>query len=331
MIYLETEKILLTGAGFTHNFGAPLAKGMWSLIFNHEQIQTSPRVKNLLLRNVDFESVYHSIMEGDYDESEKHAMSVAVASTYEKLDSIVRDWVFRGDSSHPVNIYGVQKLIDLFPRVNKKGFFFTLNQDLFIERHYYNGQRPVIPGIQHRQEWFSSLFRMPLKQSDYSQLPTSAFIEDNKDRILSDSNFFYIKLHGSQNWVSSPGSQTMVIGRRKSRRLREEPLLSWYFDIFKDVVLQQNRRLLIIGYGFRDNHINRVISEAVEKHGLKIFVISPQPFEDFKRNINRSVYRRKILKGLSGYYPFSLLDMFPADQSTTRFYQDLREQFFGLN
>jgi len=328
---LETEKILLTGAGFTHNFGTPLAKGMWSLIFNHEQVQTNSIVKNLLLKDVDFESAYHSITEGNYEESEKRAISVAVADAYEKLDSIIKDWIFRTDSLLPVNIYKVQELIDLFSRTNKKGFFFTLNQDLFIERHYYNGQRPTISGVQHRQEWFSSLFRMTLKRSDYCQLPTRDFIEENKNRILSESNFFYIKLHGSQNWVSSSGSQTIVIGRGKSKRLREEPLLSWYFDIFKDVVLRENRRMLIIGYGFRDNHINRLISEAVEKHGLKIFVITPQPIEDFKRNMNMIVYRRKILKGLSGYYPYSLLDMFPADQSITRCYQDLREQFFGLN
>lgn len=330
MIYLETEKILFTGAGFTHNFGTPLAKGMWYLIFNNEQVQAEPRIKNLLLNNIDFESAYYSIIEGAYNENEKNAISVSVNAAYDKLDYIVRNWIFRSDSPYPVNIYEVQKLIDLFSRVNKKGFFFTINQDLFIERHYYNGQRLIIPGVQHRQELFSSLFRMPLKISDYSQLPTRDFIEDNKDRILSDSNFFYIKLHGSQNWISSRGNQQMVIGRGKVRQLREEPLLSWYFDIFKDVVLQRNRKLLIIGYGFRDNHINRIMSEAVEKYGLRIYIISPQPIEDFKRNMSRSKYRRQILKGLSGYYPYTLLQLFPSDQSKTQFYQDLREQFFGL-
>jgi len=304
---------------------------MWSLIFNHELVQKNPRVKNLLLKNIDFESAYHSIIEGNYEESEKDAIKVAVVDAYEKLDSIIKDWIFTNNSSHPVNIYKVQELIDLFSRTNKKGFFFTLNQDLFIERHYYNGQRLTIPGVQHRQEWFSSLFRMPLKRSDYCQLPPRDFIEKSKNRILSESDFFYIKLHGSQNWVSSSGSQIIVIGRGKSKRLREEPLLSWYFDIFKNVVLRENRRMLIIGYGFRDNHINRVISEAVEKHGLKIFIITPQPIGDFKKNMNKSVYRHKIIKGLSGYYPYTLLDMFPADQSITRFYQDLREQFFGLD
>ncbi|NVM53143.1 MAG: SIR2 family protein [Candidatus Helarchaeota archaeon] len=327
---METEKILFTGAGFTHNFGAPLAKGMWYLIFNHEQVQAEPRVKNMLLKNIDYESTYYSIMESDYDENEKSAIRLAVAAAYEKLDNIVRNWGFRPDSPYPVNIYKVQKLIDIFSRVNKKGFFFTINQDIFVERHYYNGQRPIIPGIQHKQEWFSSLFNTTLKQKDYSQLPTKNYIDSNKEKILSISNFFYIKLHGSQNWLSSTGNQQMVIGRGKAKQLSKEPLLSWYFEIFKDVILQQNRSLLIIGYGFRDNHINRIISEAVEKHDLKIYIISPQPIEFFKKAMNKSKYRRKILIGLSGYYPYTLLQMFPPDQSRTQFYQDVREHFFGL-
>jgi hypothetical protein len=33
---------------------------------------------------------------------------------------------------------------------------------------------------------------------------------------------------------------------------------------------------MIIGYGFRDHHINQVIARAVYKHGLQFFVISPE-------------------------------------------------------
>jgi hypothetical protein len=327
---MDTEKILLTGAGFTHNFGAPLAKGMWYLIFNHKHVQAEPRIKNLLLKNIDFESAYYSIIEGNYNENEKNAIKVAVSTAYEKLDSIVRDWIFRPDNPYPVNIYKVQKLIDLFSRVNKKGFFFTVNQDLFIERHYYNGQRPLIPGIQHRQEWFSSVFNRPVNRKNYSQLPTKDYIEANGDKILSSSKFLYLKLHGSQNWMSPRAEQHMVIGRSKAKQLRKEPLLLWYFDIFKNVVLQQNQSLLVIGYGFRDSHINRVISESVEEYGLEIYIISPQPIEDFKKDMSKSKYRRQILNGLSGYYPYTFLQLFPSDQSDTQFYQDLREQFFGL-
>ncbi|MBE0460683.1 MAG: hypothetical protein IBX60_03505 [Candidatus Aminicenantes bacterium] len=77
---MDTEKILFTGAGFTHNFGAPLAREMGYLIFNNLKVQAEPRIKSLLLRNIDFESAYYSIIEGDYNDNEKHAISLAVSN-----------------------------------------------------------------------------------------------------------------------------------------------------------------------------------------------------------------------------------------------------------
>jgi hypothetical protein len=35
-------------------------------------------------------------------------------------------------------------------------------------------------------------------------------------------------------------------------------------------------RLMVIGYGFKDHHINKAISHAVYKHDLRMFVVSPQ-------------------------------------------------------
>jgi hypothetical protein len=43
------------------------------------------------------------------------------------------------------------------------------------------------------------------------------------------------------------------------------PLLSCYSDIFKAVLYAGDVRLMIVGYGFGDKHINAVIAEAVEK------------------------------------------------------------------
>ncbi len=51
-------------------------------------------------------------------------------------------------------------------------------------------------------------------------------------------------------------------------------MLSWYFeDLFPDV-LDRVQNLVVIGYGFRDEHINEQISRAVEK-GLGIVVLTP--------------------------------------------------------
>ena len=45
----SSKHVLLTGAGFTKNFGTPLASEMWAEIFNHKKIQAHPKIKKLML------------------------------------------------------------------------------------------------------------------------------------------------------------------------------------------------------------------------------------------------------------------------------------------
>jgi len=160
--------ILLTGAGFSHNFGAPLASELWASIMNHAAVQGTPRIRQAVLYDFDFESVYHRIMSGAYNSDEKAAMARGVQDAYAYVDEIIRSWGFRADSPYPVNVYGVQDMIARFAGTKTEpGFFFTLNQDLFIERHYYNGPRPHLPGIRPRiNNWFSTHFTEALQDQD---------------------------------------------------------------------------------------------------------------------------------------------------------------------
>ncbi len=57
---MPKDLILLTGAGFTHNFGGFLAREMWSKIFNNPIVQASTEARKLLLDDFDFESIYES-------------------------------------------------------------------------------------------------------------------------------------------------------------------------------------------------------------------------------------------------------------------------------
>lgn len=50
---------ILTGAGFTHNFGGPLAAEVSALILNAIDGAKEPALKDLLRRNFDFETVHH--------------------------------------------------------------------------------------------------------------------------------------------------------------------------------------------------------------------------------------------------------------------------------
>lgn len=67
----------------------------------------------------------------------------------------------------------------------------------------------------------------------------------------------------------------LVVGGQKAGAIARDPLLKWYGELFADALRQPGARLMTIGYGFRDGHINAAINDGL-KAGLKVFNISPQ-------------------------------------------------------
>lgn len=355
----SSKHILLTGAGFTKNYGAPLASEMWAKIFNHKKIQAQPRIKELMQNCFDYESIYYYIMEDvmkrsctddeKYTDGEKDAIYDAVKSAYEYIDTILRGFI--KDHQRPNELNNIHDLISKFsetgsychtdinnvthyvyPETSVKSFIFTLNQDLFFERLYDNhyDAKLSIPGIENNSEWFKTTFKRPLKSSDYYQLPNEWELNRIKSDILTDENFFLIKLHGSYNWASFDGTKKMVIGRGKIDQIQKEPLLKCYFDIFKKVLSQNQNRLLIIGYGFGDDHINRIISESVRDNELKIYIISPESPTEFKKKILEiNNFGEDIWKGMSGYFSSSLNEICPQElYKNQAIKQDFCDVFF---
>jgi hypothetical protein len=54
--------------------------------------------------------------------------------------------------------------------------------------------------------------------------------------------------------------------------------LVFLFQNIDEYLLRPNARLMVIGYGFRDPHINASIRTAVER-GLRVFIIAPEGAE----------------------------------------------------
>ena len=325
-----SENVLFTGAGFTKNFGGFLAKEMWSKIFNDPHVQSYPRIKELLINDFDYESIYHRILNGNYYEDEKNVISASILEAYRSLDNICREWLFGNDAPNPVNIYGVNKLIERFSDgTNKKGFFFTLNQDLFVERHFSSiNSGLILPGVKKIPDAHKTIIKLPLENQDFIKLPTDSELNGSANKFYSGT-IHYVKLHGSYGWISSSGINRYVIGKDKEDQIAAEPLLSWYFNIFKNVLSNPNRNLLIIGYGFRDVHVNEIFANSVKDFDLKLFVISPSDQSKFIENIRSVEYGDILLQGLSGYFPYRLLDIFPPDHSESHAWEELIRCYFA--
>jgi len=135
---------LLSGAGFTHNFNGLLAAEMADCIYNSDYLRTFPEIRELLQDISNYEELYEKVFNGDYSAEQKNAVANAVSEAYERIDTNVREWDYL--SNEQVNIYGVRELLHRFAgEANESGFFFTLNQDLFVERHLSRDVHIEIP------------------------------------------------------------------------------------------------------------------------------------------------------------------------------------------
>jgi hypothetical protein len=326
---VSSKFVLLTGAGFSHNFGAPLASELWASIMNHGAVQNARRLRDVVLSDFDFESVYHRIMTGDYSLKEKSAMARSMEDAHNYVDEIISSWGLGAGSPYPINIYGVQELIARFAGTNDEpGFFFTLNQDLFVERYYHNRILPHLPGIRSpANNWFTPHFGKRLEEQDYVTLPGLEAMQ-NEATFFEKAGFYYLKLHGSSNWRSSDGAKRMVIGQDKEAQINNEPLLSKYFEIFTRVLSEKNRRLLVIGYGFRDSYVNKIIANAIKNHELRLFVMTPEPPTSLHDRLCQNESGQEIWSGLWGYFPWGLLRMFPEHQSQTPEWGAVKDQYF---
>lgn len=129
----------------------------------------------------------------------------------------------------------------------------------------------------------------------------------------------YIKLHGSVDWVSKHSGNLKSSGGEKSLIIEREPPLHWYNQKLFPEVLSQCKKLLVIGYSFRDTHINSRIIDAVRDHSLNLFIVSPLLPSDFRASLlpvhgvlGNSLYSQElsvIWEALSGYFQGHSIDI----------------------
>jgi len=329
------KTILLTGAGFSKNFGGYLAREIWSKIFNHPDLEKFPTIKEKLKSNFDFESIYSDVLkDSSLSLDEKNVFQRIIISAYVDMDDMLSQHNSTNNDPYQINFRGVSNFLGLFAGSNNEvGINFTLNHDLFLERKV---TRPALGlGLLEYKNYSDVVQTGRLDSTVRVDLPDDTFIENFKQNHLNSSgDLFYIKLHGSLGWWSATGNKRMVLGNNKLADIMQEPLLKWYFEIFEEALFRDGVKLFILGYSFNDSHINEKIVKAVKNHGLKIYVISPTDPEVFKNRLigkptdNSTLWEpnkdgQDIWKAVANFFPYYLKEIFPSDQSETDKKRDL--------
>ena len=318
---------LLLGAGFSKNFGGLLASELWATIFNQREIQKFPGVRERMLQTPSYEDLFHDlVVKRPASDPERQAFQKALLAGLNMLDESIARLSFQ----HRID-YGVMNKQFITRFCGKDdghpGFIFTLNQDLFFERHYKESPEPNLPGLRRHvfsQTHFKDPYGVPLKDpDDLLILPTA---DDLKGHAIQDAvgNFALIKLQGAVNFRSARDPQRPVIGHGSSAEVGNEPLLQAYFDLFQEVLSSGGAKLLVIGYSFQNPRINAVLLEQMQARRLEVFVINPvDPWW------SRQVYQAGIFDGLSAYFPYDLYDVFMRNRSgDTVAWKEIKKQFF---
>lgn len=290
---------LLTGAGFSKDCGGFLSDEMWAWIFNSAEVQGQPNVAATLRDETDYEIVYSRVHTGPgFDAKDRLAISAAVRRAYLLQDDAIRN--FRGNSPR------LREFVSIFQgqTANERGYFFTLNQDAFVERHFRQLDLHY-PGVPKHRASFNGF--APYR-GDMIAISSGGDVDmAAREDCAIGGKLHYVKLHGSLNWRSNAGDGVMIIGTQKDRLINGEELLRYYSLLFARV-LKETKILCVIGYSFRDDHINETLVNAIQNHALALCVISAASASHFRQSLKNCAGRHAgaLLSGLAAYFPWSV-------------------------
>jgi hypothetical protein len=265
--------ILLTGAGFSRNWGGWLADEAFEYLLGCQQVDDD--IRALLWKHKGlggFEAAL-SHLQSELDRRQDSASEQRLAKLESAISEMFADMnkaflAIESFESHNSPEYQLWSCLFRFDAI------FSLNQDVLMEQHYLTssfvaasrgrwngwqipGMEPIPPeGVQpHEMNW------VPMDASEF---------------VLKEKCQPYFKLHGSSTWIDDrSGREMLIIGGDKPSAIERHTILRWNHEQFKTYLSKPDTRLMVIGYGFGDNHINDAIGEAANRKNLRLFIIDP--------------------------------------------------------
>jgi hypothetical protein len=268
---------LLLGAGFSRNWGGWLGSEVFEYLLGCPAVVADSDLQLRLWKHKDrggFEAALEEL-QVEANRSGNRAQLGCLEGAIHKMFNDM-DAGFRAPGGRPFKFEfsldepGVRHFLSRFDAI------YTLNQDLLLERHYFNSDFPLI----NPQRWsgwaMHGMRQIPRAMDDYvvgqENIPTYTPTENY---IPTPTQQPYFKLHGSSNWRDADGRLIIALGGNKAGTIQATNVLRRYFEKFSTDLSSGDARLMVIGYGFHDQHVDAVIQKAVDDRNLKIFIVDP--------------------------------------------------------
>ncbi|MCG8557388.1 MAG: SIR2 family protein [Proteobacteria bacterium] len=339
------RRSLLTGAGFTKNWGGHLATELWPLLDSTPVVNGNPALRGIFRKHLgSFEDALtearHAIPDGAVSAEEVAQLERDIVSIFMEQERTIN----AQRTPSRLNESMIQEMLSLFaqgpstpPKLCQEsdtGYIFTLNQDLLVERIAVDGHmyhQPVTPGVAPRTSP-SELGRDDFRPDNDRHLRETRQVPNTPSMTLR-GNLNYIKLHGSYEWRSAD-RPALVVGGMKEDTIGTFPVLQVYLDIFRQVCCSGGLKLMVCGYGFGDPHINQIIATGARDHELTVFLVDPRSPQQTKDALDRGGQDgAAIWSAITGWSTKPLRDTFPPPSGEHRSpeYWRILELFFDWN
>jgi hypothetical protein len=271
-------RVLLTGAGFSRNWGGWLANEAFEYLLGCSEIEGPQR--DLLWSHADRGDGFEgALAELQADAGRKDALA-RMENAINGMFILMNNGLASFDDQHLT-----RRFLARFDAI------FTLNQDTLLERQYlpyldqtiaHRWTGASIPGMKPEgpADMFAGSFDDGSRGWAQRWVPDSTFKPDARFQP-------YVKLHGSSNWYDQ-NTRLMIVGGNKAGNIAQTPLLKSYVEMLREMLSRSDSRLMVIGYSFRDDHINSVIKHAAKEAGLKVFVIDPAGIDNLDGRESRA-------------------------------------------
>lgn len=317
---------ILTGAGFSKNWGGWLSQELWNFLIGHAEVQQDEELKELLWNNI-HNGFEHALFEAkerakNNAEWEKryNTLQKVISQAFKEMNSLFgKSKIFPKDQGE----YDVQDFLKKFDVI------FTTNQDVLVEARFMK-LKFFIPGM--GAKLLQSVIEVQnIRHQEQIRYPNEESLSSDI-RANSISGVPYIKLHGSSNWFTSQGGdELMILGGEKAAQIAGNTLIKSYFDILREKLSKPESRLLILGHSLLDSHINKIIFEAIRIYGLKFYIWNNSGFKGLMKNLEKDPnYDEQLFKqGLIGVSTVSLQHILKEDSIREFELARIKREFFG--
>jgi hypothetical protein len=261
-------RYLLTGAGFSRNWGGWLASEAFEYLIGVSGLK--PCLRDILWEHKEsgtgFEGAYQALRSSSKNSTE-------CQEDFEFFSHMISGMFTSMQQAFPPEPFSesILRFLAQFDAI------FTLNQDTLLELKYCNNGMHDMVRQMSEGRFLGADVPGIVSDREFSCQQPWLFFRDNYILAVKHRHQPYFKLHGSSNWYLEGANRgdLLILGGSKKTDIEKNALLSWYYQQFQSAMATPYARVLIVGYSFSDDHINNCLMDGASA-GARFFIVDPQ-------------------------------------------------------